>query len=363
MIEGLYLPSYSHVSSSLSSNHANTTLPFAALSYARVSLTSLLPNIAVHPQPYCASPHVYCILNITIGQPAAEAARVPTMSAARRQNTTPIIVEVRPNNFKGPSSLSPATPPSPKAVRFASAEPVSGVSRPLNPTEAWSLYHFETHARQCQDCIDPYSVYLNGRRLCPTGHALAQDVAIHVCHREGEVYSTKKDSHKYVRVEIPYGYDQVRGLLRSLDSGVRRSERTVPIISYDRTYPVSPRRREPEPEPEERAEAIVEPAQTPRRRETTRYRYDVKPPSSTVDEDTQASRARRRETEERSKRGSLYEKDMQRPRKEYRVEVREPADAEARRRRREREAPREEKKRDDRDRDREKRRRRKEERR
>jgi hypothetical protein len=310
-----------------------------------------MPN-TIYSQPYCTPALTYTTLNNTIGQPAARAAPEATMSSTRRQYTTSVTVEV-----------TPSTPPSPKAVRFASTE---ALSRPVSQTEAWSLFHFESHARQCGECRDPYYVYLKGRRLCPIGHALAQDVAIHVCSRQNEIYSNAKDNHKYVRVEMPHGYDQARGLLRSLDRSVRKIERTVSIISYDRTYPVSPRRREkPASDYEDNGPVSIEPARTPRKPASTRYTYDPQTQVATEETDSSTSKAKQREIEERFKRGSLYEKDMQRPKKEYRVEVREPVEAESRRRRtRDRDDAREsEKKREDRhrERDHEERRRRKEE--
>lgn len=172
---------------------------------------------------------------------------------------------------------------------------------------------------------------------------------MHVCHRDNEVYSTKKENHKLVRVEIPFGYKQVRSLLRSMDRGTRKMERTVPIVSYDANYPVPPRRSAslPRRETEARVQAIVEPASTPRRSKHRSVRYAVRQPehpslTATSQDDASQPRARPRETDEKVRRGSLYEADMAKPRKEYRVEVREPVDVEARReRRREKERPRE----------------------
>ena len=256
------------------------------------------------------------------------------MPSSRRQHTTPVIVEVKPDSARrSDASIAPSTPPSPKQVRFAprSSEVVTGSSRPLTPTEAWSFYHFETHARGCPECYDPYKVMLAGNRLCSTGHALAQDVLIHVFSQEGQVYSTKKDDHKLVRVEIQPGYNHTRNLLTSIERHLR-AQRTVPIISYDKTYPVSARRteRDPESDYEESADVVVESRRSERKPSTSKSKHKSSRYSTVVvKDDVEASSSRRKE-----KRGSLYEKDTQRPRKEYVVEIREPRDQERKERRR-----------------------------
>ncbi|KAK3711444.1 hypothetical protein LTR37_009623 [Vermiconidia calcicola] len=253
-----------------------------------------------------------------------------------KQYVTPVIVEVKPSNA-GRSNIAPSSPPaSPnsKKARFANTL-VDGVTRPLTSTEAWSLYYFETHARQCRDCYDPVGVYLKGAQLCANGHALALDVAEHVYHRAGEVYSNKKtEDHKQVRVELPLGYDQTRGLLKSMDRALRSTSRTVPVISYDPTYPVSARRR-PSPERErrryedERKEVVVEPA----RSERSQRRSSHKPKrygTVVVQDDVEAEPSRQSEKKPDQRRGSLYETDIQRRQKDrgYNVEEREPASRE-----------------------------------
>ncbi|KAK5125029.1 hypothetical protein LTR85_001220 [Meristemomyces frigidus] len=253
-------------------------------------------------------------------------------SQSRRQYVT---VEVKPENISSSkANLSPSSPGSPKAVRFASATLEKAQPRKLSQTEAWSLYHFETHAQQCADCYNPLEVHREGRRLCATGHGLAQDVAEHVYHKDGIVYSRKKDNHKLVRVDMPHGYAQLAQLLKTMDRAIRSAPRTVPIVSYDRTYPVPARRTAPEPEDdyeEERREIVIEPASTPSRpkskHRTTRYSTVVL--EENVEAVTSSSRKERR--------GSLYYDDMQRQRKEaYKVEIREPERSSKESRRRER---------------------------
>jgi hypothetical protein len=272
--------------------------------------------------------------------------RSPSPRLVSRTTTTPITMavsrgkqyitqEVKPSNAGG-ANLAPSSPPgspSTKKARFANA-PIEGVSRPLSTTEAWSMWHFETHARQCRECYNPLEVHQKGKRLCDTGHALAQDVAEHVYHQAGEVYSKKNDSHKLVRVELPPNYTHTKGLLRAMDRAVRSTSRTTPIISYDPTYPVT-RRRSPSPDrrrryrDENQTETVyIEPNNTererrPRRRATHKSRrYSA----VVVNDDIEADLTRQPEKKPDARRGSLYDTDIQRLKKDkgYLVEIREP---------------------------------------
>jgi hypothetical protein len=255
-------------------------------------------------------------------------------TARGRQTVTPVVVEVKPSDV-GASDYSTTSPSSPsKKARFA-RKPVDGITRPLTSIEEWSLYNFEIHARNCRDCYAPLEVHLKGGRLCNEGHALAQDVACHVYDLDGEVYSKSRDGHKLVRVELQPGYNNVRSLLKAMDRGIRTTSRTVPIISYDRTYPVPPRRRSsPEPREKERMkryddedgkEAVIEPASStkPQRRSSHRpKRYNT----VIVEDDVQAQPSQEPEKKSSSRKGSLYDADMQRQKRDrgYVVEIREP---------------------------------------
>ena len=221
------------------------------------------------------------------------------------RQTKPIIIAASKATHNH-STLSPSTPPSPKQVRFAprSAELAS---RPLTPQEAWSLYHFETHARGCRTCTN--------HSLCSTGYGLAQDVQVLVCQHGGEICSTRPDGEgKWIRVEIPHGYDRAKSML-----GVerKREKKHAPIVSYD-TDPRPARKRDA------RENVYVEPARTHRDDER---RSRQKPERYEVVEVTPVSKYERGEPvqlPERTKRGSLYESDMRRPRREYRIEERLP---------------------------------------
>ena len=238
------------------------------------------------------------------------------MPHSRGKHVKPVIVEVKPSNVCGSKRTDSGV--------------VTSVSRPLTPTEAWSLWHFETHARLCPECYDPLGVHLKNAQLCGTGHALAQDVAEHVYHHAGEVYSKSTDDYKQVRVELPPGYTQVRGLLQAMDRAVRSTSRTSPIISYDPTYYVSARRRSPSPErrrrryEDERAEIIVEPTRSKSQRKSSHKpkRYST----VVVDDNVEAGPSRQPEKKPDARRGSLYETDLQRRKKDkgYLIEIREP---------------------------------------
>jgi hypothetical protein len=223
--------------------------------------------------------------------------------------TKPIIINASRPAHHNNSNLSPSTPPSPKQVRFAPRS-TELASRPLTPQEAWSLYHFETHARSCRSCTS--------RSLCDTGYALSQDVRVLVCQHGGEICSTRPDSEgKWVRVEIPHGYDRAKTML-----GIqrKREKKHAPIVSHE-TDPRPTPKREPR-----RDSVYVEPARTHRddekrsRHRSERYEtIEVTPASTSRYEAGEPIRL-----PERTKRGSLYESDMQRPRKEYRIEERTP---------------------------------------
>lgn len=246
------------------------------------------------------------------------------VSRGEKQYVRPRIVEVKPLKSY---NTTPSPPPSPKAVRFAPT-----ASRQITSTEHWSLWHFENHARICVTCYDPLAIYLRNGQLCSLGHDLAQDVAVHVYHKAGEIYSTEKDKQKDVRVELPQGFDQVRRLLKGMEYRLRSSNR--PIISYDQHYPVSPRLNSAAPMyngAAERREVIIEPATTSQRTSTSKSKSKSKShkstyPKATViqEADPEPEPAREKETQPRERRGSLYRSDRQRKEKNYHVEEREP---------------------------------------
>jgi hypothetical protein len=152
-----------------------------------------------------------------------------------------------------------------------------------------------------------------------------------VYHLNGEFYSTG-NAAKLVRVEIPAPYTNLRGLLRSMDRALRthHSKRPVPIISYDRTYPISARRYSND-NTTERAQVILEPASTPRKKSSHRHRsskHKLQRYSTVVvdtDDAVDSAYEYDNDGEDYSVKAPLYERETQRRRENYRVEIREPS--------------------------------------
>lgn len=179
-------------------------------------------------------------------------------------------------------------------------------SRPLTPQEAWSLYHFETHARGCRLC--------SSHSLCDTGYGLAQDVQILVFQHGGEICSTRPDSEgRWIRVEVPHGYDRAKSML-GIERERERKKNHAPIVSYDSDLR-PPQRQAPE------KNVYVEPARTHRddeRRLQPAAQYEVVEVASTP----RYKAGGPVRLPERLKRGSSYESDMRRPRREYSIQER-----------------------------------------
>ena len=252
-----------------------------------------------HAQP--TSNHKAPLLAITT-KPLIPPLGLVIMSSRRPSNLRPVVVEVRPDYVA--SSIAPSSPSSAttKSVRFAPTSENES-SRPLTTIEAWSLYNFETHARQCSKCSKI-------SRLCDVGSGLAQDVACHVFSRDSDIWSVLKDkkSNNFVRVEVPHGYTQLRKLLRSTERGLRTHKMSVPTpIDYTRVYPVSSRRISSD------KDVYIESASTarvPRSR-----RYSIRDDDLSIDPAPFTPRERR---------GTLYHLDAQRRNDRVLVEVREP---------------------------------------
>ncbi|QIX01754.1 hypothetical protein AMS68_007271 [Peltaster fructicola] len=247
-------------------------------------------------------------------------------SAARR---VPAAVEVHSDNDSSRASVGSSSPP--KSVRFPDhAEIITGVTRPLTPTEAWSLYYFEIHARSCKTCHQPYQTVVNGGRLCSEGHDLAYDVAMHVYHRDGQVYSVKREKSRDIRVEVPHGYDRLVALLKAMEQRASRKPRLAPIISYESKYSSAQRapavqsiREEEEPWT---PTYVVARTRNEKRARQKPVRYST----IKVGGDDQYARLRLASIDE--KLGSLYKESG---RKEYMIEVLETSEDRQRRRRKE----------------------------
>lgn len=215
---------------------------------------------------------------------------------------------------------SKTTAPSSKKERVVGflKDPVTEFSRPVNVAESWAVYYFEQHAKSCAYCHNPYEVHRKHEQLCDHGHRLAQEVAQYIYNgANGQTYSMFEENHKLVRVELPAGFDQVRGLLRAIERSLRHRSRT-PFVSMDRTYYVSeriPRRSQSvkvEHSKSRRRPRTGEIVDWPEQDATTAKRTILTEVNNSLDR----------------KRGSIYEQDLaaqRRNAKKYNIEVREPS--------------------------------------
>ncbi|KAH7397320.1 hypothetical protein BKA66DRAFT_454143 [Pyrenochaeta sp. MPI-SDFR-AT-0127] len=204
-------------------------------------------------------------------------------------------------------------------------DPVVSVSRPVNTFESWPAYHFEMHARKCAYCHKPFEVHRNHDQLCDVGHRLAQEVARFIYNKsDGETYSTVEEDNKLVRVEIPAGYVEVAGLLKAIERSLRHRS-SKPFVSMDRSYYVAP--RTPSAFAHTRPVKLEQAAKAKTKTKTSR------PRSGEIVDWPEAEPAPKRILAEisntaNSKRGSLYEEDLAKLRrnaKHYAVEVRQPS--------------------------------------
>lgn len=230
------------------------------------------------------------------------------MPSLRAQNM-PTVIHAKPSSPKKAGVVFPK-------------DPVASVSRPVNTAESWAAYDFEMHAIKCAYCHDPYEVHRSRNQLCDAGHRLAQEVAKYIYNKsDGATYSTTEEGSKPIRVEVPAGYVQVASLLRAIERSLRHRTRR-PFVSMDRSYYVAPRA----PALPTRSRSVKveqEPrARTSRPRSGEIVDWPEKPQSQSKPRIfNEISKAIS------SKRGSLYEEDLAKQRRNaqrYSVEVREP---------------------------------------
>ena len=225
-----------------------------------------------------------------------------------------------------PTRVIPRSPKSDCHVGFAD-EVVTGYSRPLSNSEHWTLYFFEEHAGNCDQCADPLRIHKSGRQLCEKGHEHAVEVArlVYFSRSRDGVFSRTREDEREVRVEIPAKYVQTMGLLRAIQRALRNGDRFVQPKSFDRTYHVSARR----PAAHDSGASSVsstsdEGRASPRRQRSPDYAVKVVEPKQQL-----AARPRLAD----GGRGSLYGEDMEElvrsqkreQRLKYALEVREPS--------------------------------------
>jgi hypothetical protein len=238
----------------------------------------------------------------------------------------PYIHNTRPTVVPAPSS-----PIKKERMVGFHVDPVESFSRPVNTTESWPAYHYEMHARKCAFCHNAYEVHRDHRQLCEVGHRLAQEVTRHIYNKpDGNTYSTAEEDKKLVRVEIPAGYVEVGSLLKAIERSLRHRSRR-PFVSMDRSYFVAARSSTSTLQRTRPVKVEQEPkkikSSRPRSGEIVDWPESQQPqpkPKRVLSEISNTVN---------SKRGSLYEEDLAKQRrnaKHYAVEVREPAPRERR---------------------------------
>ncbi|KAJ5612764.1 hypothetical protein N7510_005958 [Penicillium lagena] len=161
------------------------------------------------------------------------------------------------------------------------------VVRDLGDDEHYVMEAFESHAEHCPHCADPLQTHRDGGDLCERGRQYARDVAEYLYCQNGKHYSVvDRESGQPKRVKLPRDALAVRSLLAALEDGLRLRAPAVraPEISYDRTYPVGPRRPavehiQPRPStPESPSRAIIErEPRSPKRRTIVYHSPRVSP--------------------------------------------------------------------------------------
>ncbi|KAH0538024.1 hypothetical protein FGG08_005385 [Glutinoglossum americanum] len=186
--------------------------------------------------------------------------------------------------------------PSPqRQVAFAGT---TAVSRQPGSRELEVIHNFASHASRCRQCAHPWDVHIEGGILCDRGHRHAQKVAAYFYNQAGKAYSARPrdDGCVPTQIEIPVGCEAVKELLQAMEHGLRI--RQPPVITYDRTYPISARVVAPQHPPAQQVIEVV-----PRRH--SQHHHAV---------------ARRSEKPYISGRGSLYASDMNDRHRRYRYD-------------------------------------------
>jgi hypothetical protein len=116
---------------------------------------------------------------------------------------------------------------------------VTGVSQPMTNEQHWTLYYFEHHAHDCNDCKSPYKVLKTDNELCQEGLVKAYAIAqlLLKLRNDGHVYHHSAEEHQYIRIEVPKNYVNCLQLLKA----VRKLGKGIIEKSYDRTFNVQPR--------------------------------------------------------------------------------------------------------------------------
>lgn len=185
-------------------------------------------------------------------------------------------------------------------------EPVVPV-RNLEADEVYVMDAFERHASHCPQCADPLKAHEENRSLCERGHQYAIDVADYLYSKNGKSYSAlDRELNQPTLVKIPRTCLAVRALLLAIEDGLRLNRKgrgavktpRSPIITYDRTYPVPPRRSTTPPEQPALYNEIIErePRDMKRRRVIVYSSPRSSPSRGSLYESDAAERRRYRES-------------------------------------------------------------------
>lgn len=124
-------------------------------------------------------------------------------------------------------------------------DPILIVREP-HDDELYVMYEFERHTSHCSQCSYYLRTHKEGCSICDRGEKYAVDVASYLYSKNGRAHSVIAREHKKpMLVNIPSNRRAVQELLLAIEEGLRlpRKHRdSAPIISYDRTYEVAPRR-------------------------------------------------------------------------------------------------------------------------
>lgn len=136
---------------------------------------------------------------------------------------------------------------------IVNSQPVLPV-RELEADEEYVMESFERHADHCYQCNDPFRTHQEGRQLCDRGDQYATDVDKYLYSKNSKSYSTvDRERNQPTLVKIPRECIATRELLLAIEDGLILKHKAkaqklltdksnAPVISYDRSYPVAPRR-------------------------------------------------------------------------------------------------------------------------
>ncbi|KAH0291775.1 hypothetical protein KCU62_g2502, partial [Aureobasidium sp. EXF-3399] len=198
----------------------------------------------------------------------------PSLAPAVSQ---PMPIRTRNNMPAAAPAVQSTSPPSPKGVRFSDTSSIiAGFSRPLTSEEAWLLFDFETHSRECRQCISPYRRWQEHASLCHKGLHMSKRIAEAMYMQNGKVFERYTRFKKPSQVEIPHTYTYLREQLLVLEESAairharRQEEEQRPCV---RVHNGSSRRND-EPQRSSSTEVVIEGGSRDDHRRRDKYRQE-----------------------------------------------------------------------------------------